>query len=158
LVASTAAGQELLQSYRQQNYGCVYMGSSAYQCKAFLKNLLDNPEVRLEVVNKFKDAVFGFTDSNSDYALVNEGEVIWEYEKYQKSSFAGQDFDKIHFYITAGLKKFKVFSALGAAEHFYLNSDEEIAKQVQLSRVNKKSSAVVVEDKYTYLYEGIWKQ
>lgn len=158
LVASTAQGQELLQSYRSQNYACLYMGSSAYQCKAFLKNLLENPEIRAQIIAQLSAVDFSFSVSQDDYALVNEGEVIQEFEKTQKSSFAGQDFDKIHLYITSDLKKFKVFSHSGRSEHFYLNSGGDIAKQVQISKVNKKSSAVVVEDKYTYLYEAVLKQ
>lgn len=158
LVASSSLGQDLLRSYRNQNYACVSKGNSAYQCKAFLKNLLDDSEIRIQIVTQFEAINFIFADSQDDYSLVNEGEVIQEFEKHQKSSFAGQDFDKIRLYITSDLKKFKVFSHAGRAEYFYLNSVGDIAKQVQIAKVNKKSSAVVVEDKYTYLYEAVWKQ
>ncbi|MBY0553106.1 hypothetical protein K2P97_01170 [bacterium] len=155
--AASQSGRDLLQSYRSQNYECVYEGSNIYKCKSFLKNLLENPEVRAEITARFSSSDFVFALSQDDYSLVNEGDMIQEFEKNQKSSFLGQDFDKIHMYITSNLKKFKVFSYAGRTEYFYLNSDGDIAKQVQLSKLNKKSSPVVVEDKYTYLYEGVWK-
>lgn len=157
-VTSSQDGRDLLHSYRSQNYECVYAGRNLYQCKSFLKNLLENPEIREQIVLQFNGLDLTFERSQDDYSLVNEGDVIQEFEKNQKSSFSGQDFDKIHLYITSNLKKFKLFSYAGRTEYFYLNSGGYIAKQVQLSKVNKKSSPVVVEDKYTYLYEGVWKQ
>lgn len=120
----------------------------------------ESQEIRGKVIVDNTPLILNFEKSSDDYSLINEGETLLEFEKYQKSSFGKNSFDKIHFYITPDIKKFKIYDSRvsNSAEYFYLTSVGEIAKQIVTSKTNKRAAPFITEDKHIYLYEGIWKQ
>lgn len=159
LVASSEAASKELARLRQSGYICRYIANNLNQCRIFVSEKPESQEVRERVINENSPLILNFEKSSDDYSLINEGETLLEFEKYQNSSFGHNTFDKIHFYVTPDVKKFKIFDSRKneKAEYFYLTADEEIAKQIVISKFNKRTVSFIVEDKHTYLYEGIWK-
>lgn len=160
LVASSSEAKEALAGFRQSGYTCRYIANNLNQCRIFVSEKPESQEVREKVIQENSPLILNFEKSSDDYSLINEGETLLEFEKYQKSSFGKNSFDKIRFYVTPDIKKFKIFDSVmnQKAEHFYLTSNGEIAKQIMISKTNKRTVSFIVEDKHTYLYEGIWKQ
>lgn len=160
LVVASDDAKQVLNEFKKNNYTCRYILNNLNQCIKFLAEKPEDKEVRNAVISRNVPKLLHFEASTDDYALVNEGEALKEFEKNQKSTFDNLNFDKIHFYVIGDLKKFKIFDSKlsGSGEHFYMNSEDLIARQIQVSKTNKKTSSFVIEDKHIYLYEGVWKQ
>lgn len=160
LINNTEEARQSLNFYKNKGYSCRYVMSNSYQCKKFNKENVEDQEVRQRVLNQFSAMVLNFRYSTDEYFLINEGEVIKEFEKNQESSFDEQKFNKVHLYITADLIKLKLYDANKNidADYFYLNSFGFISKQITIAKKNKPSASFIIEDKHFYLYEGVWKQ
>ena len=160
LVVSSTEAKLVLADLRQTGYICRYIANNMNQCRIFVSEKPESPEIREKIIIENSPLVLNFEKSSDDYSLINESEMLLEFEKYQKSSFGKNRYDKIHFYVMPDIKKFKIYDSRvnETAEYFYLTSNGEIAKQIVTSKTNKRTAAFITEDKHIYLYEGIWKQ
>lgn len=160
IVDFSEAGKQAIKDLRRAGFTCLYVANSMHECKKFIRDSADDSAVLNQIVTEHGPLILKFEASSDNYTLISEGVVLQEYEKLQKSSFSKQSFDKVHFYITSDLKKFKLSHSgnLSAVEHFYINPSGYIAKQIQALKINKKTPSFVIEDRQLFLYEGIWKQ
>ena len=160
LVASTEEAKQALVGFRDSGYTCEYVMNNMHKCKKFISEKSENTEVRNQIIGENSSIVLSFEKTNNEYALVNEAPALQEYEKIQKSSFGINTFDRIHFYVISGLKKFKVynFGNTDSADYFYMTPSNLVAKQIRASKNFKRTTSYIIEEKHVYLYEGIWKQ
>ena len=160
LVASTEEAKQALVGFRESGYTCEYVMNNMHRCKKFIPEKSENSEVRNQIIEENSAVVLSFEKTNNEYALVNEAPALQEYEKIQKSSFGKVTFDRIHFYVISGLKKFKVynFGNSDSADHFYMTPGNLVAKQIRASKSFKRSISYIIVEKNVYLYEGVWKQ
>ena len=159
LVVMSSEAKQVLADLRQSGYICRYIANNMNQCRLFVSEKPESREVREKVVAENTPLVLNFEKSSDDYSLINEGDMLLEFEKYQNSSFGKNSYDKIRFYILPDLSKFKIYdSRISAnADYFYMTAGGEIAKQIVSSKTNKRTASFITEDKHNYLYEGIWK-
>lgn len=160
LVVISDEAKQAHSDLKQSGYICRYIANNMHQCRLFVSGKPENQEVREKVIAENTPHVLNFEKSSDDYSLINEGEMLLEFEKYQNSSFGKNSYDKIHFYILPDIKKFKIYDSRVSAnaDYFYMTAGGEIAKQIASSKTNKRTASFITEDKHTYLYEGIWKQ
>lgn len=159
LSAGTSVGIFFLEQLKQQNYICEHMYSSYHLCNKFLENFGSDREVSQKLIEKNSKIQLSFVDSSDEYELINDAPSLIELAKNQKSNFDGIEYNRIHFFVIPDLIKFKIYQSNGASEeHFYMNSKNQVAKLIMAQKINKKPNASVIEDKYIYVYEGVWKQ
>ncbi len=160
LVVSSEQAKQYLGELRNSGYICSHVVNNHYRCNLFVVEKTEDFGVRDNVISANKSRLLEFETSSEDYSLINEAISLLEFEKYQNSKFDTNTFDKIRFYVTAGLKKFKIYDSKisNSGEHFYMTHDGQIARLIQVSKKNKKTTSFVVEDRKIYLYEGVWKQ
>lgn len=158
LSAGTADGVDFLNKLRQDSYTCKHIYSFYYSCKKIIAQPVENPAVRQGLIEKLSPNELSFISTDEDYELLNDAPALVELARNQKSSFDEHDFDKIHFFVIPGLIKFKLYQKTGAeTAYFYLTDNKQIAQQIIISKNNKKPVASVIEDKYIYVYEAVWK-
>lgn len=160
LVVSSDNAKQYLGELRERGYACSYVVNNHHRCILFVAEKPEDSDVRIGVIKDNESRLLEFETSSEEYSLINEAIALLEFEKYQNSKFDNTAFDKIRFYVTAGLKKFKIYDSKisNSGEHFYMTRDGQIARQIQVSKKNRKTSSFVVEDRNIYLYEGVWKQ
>jgi hypothetical protein len=143
-----------------KGYQCQQAANQISKCKKFDRGIIEDAELRADIVRDFGKNVLNFELSNDGYEVVNDTPALTELEKSQNSSFGSLMFNKIRVYIfTEGLIKLKILSTShGEQIYFYLNDNSEISQQILALKLNQKQNLNVVEDSVAYLYEAVWKK
>jgi hypothetical protein len=152
--------KNFVNALKAQGYQCQLAANSMSKCKKFDRGIVEDADLRADIIREFSKNVLNFELSNHDYEVVNEAPALTELEKSQNSSFGALLFNKIRVYVfVEGLVKLKIFSTSHDEQsYFYLNEKSEISQQISAVKINQKQNLNVVDDRVVYLYEAVWKK
>lgn len=152
--------KNFVNALKAQGYQCQQAANQTSKCKKFDRGIVEDADLRADIVREFGKNVLHFELANDDYEVVNNAPSLTELEKSQNSSFGSLLFNKIRVYVfTEGLIKLKIFStAHDEQSYFYLNANAEISQQISAVKINQKQNLNVVDDRVVYLYEAVWKK
>jgi hypothetical protein len=152
--------KNFVKDLKAKGYQCQQATNQMNKCKKFDRGIIEDADLRADIVREFGKNVLNFELSNDGYEVVNDAPALTELEKSQNSSFGSLMFNKIRVYIfTEGLIKLKIFSTSHDEQsYFYLNANSEISQQISAVKLNQKQNLNVVDDRVVYLYEAVWKK
>lgn len=152
----------------ENKYTCVFQGQSIYKCVQFIKDFSNTDVADQMIQQKYLHAQIHFEKTHYAPELVNEGEVIQEWQLIQKIDFLLQDesysYDKVQYVINDDVVKLKLQSKQNETQSYFyvpnvksgMPSTAKIYLQDSVESKQSPASKYQLRNFKKYLYEVVW--
>lgn len=156
---STESGKAFIRDIKSLGYSCQAITSATFDCKKLSRQIPENLTVRNAVIERYGQQSITFQATQPGYSLINDAPSVQEYEKNQLSVMGQIQFQKTKLIINDQLVKVKVTNLTqNASAYFYLNQNQNLASQIQISMQKKASQnpQFVIKDVTNFIFEAVW--